>query len=194
MIADRASAVLDLAVDLLGKSPWLRDPEAAKNSLRFNLMCETGVNVVIDPNNPANRMRYTGLTPERVIEQALGGDRIAHEALCNVAAHLTDFGRVVPAKLQRYIIDAARAAAVGKRGRHPVTNLLRDDAIFHVVEKVVGQGLKATRNEVHSGDSACSIVSTALARCGINMSESAVVTIWKARRLAHKRAGYKAPS
>src|SRR6266516_2348953 len=137
------------AIVSLKKERWLMDTEAGRKGLHFNLMCETGFYVVRDDNISQEKWlhRFTVQHPERVIELARAGDRIAHDALCYVVALLNDLGRYVPQELQRYLVDAAPSGfKKPKRGRHPVEYIYRDEAIFRAVETVIALGIPATRN------------------------------------------------
>ena len=182
------------ALAYLKAHPWLRDPLAGKNALRFNLMCEAGLDVTDDDELSHERLRFTGEHPENVIALATAGDSIAHEALCDVADHLAKCGKTLPPALQRYVIAAARHPKPSRRGRHPVSNIHRDEAIFHAVQLAVGMGLRPTRSVASSDDreSACSVVARALTECDMAMSEQAVVSVWTKRRCARERAGFRA--
>lgn len=182
--------ILDQVAAYLRQHPWLTDRDASKNALRLNYMFEAG------SDSDAHQTVFNGAYPEAVIAEAASGNRIAHEALCEVADHIAKRGAPLPAVLQRYVIDAARTPAKWKPGRHPVANLHRDDAIFHAVELVIAAGATATRNEDHEEghESACSIVAAALATCGIRMSEKAVAGVWTKRRNIRAKAGFQAAS
>ncbi len=187
---------LSAAVTSLEKDPLLHDDTAGRRALRFNLMCEMGYDVLVDEKIASEKWehRFTGQHPERVIELAAAGDRIAHDALCAVAEHLNEHGRTVPSTLQKYLIGAARDGVAIRRGRHWVTNLYRDEAIFKAVQVVASLGIPTTRNDDGKrSESACSIVAVALAKCGIEMKEGAVVSIWEKRRKARRAAGLDRP-
>lgn len=187
---------LSAALASLEADPLLRDETAGKRGLRFNLMCEMGYDVLIDDNVPSEKWEhhFTGQHPEHAIELAEAGDVIAHEALCDVAEHLNHRGRVVPTKLQQYVIAAARKGHKASQGRHRITNIYRDEAIFRAVKIVTDMGIPATRNDDGKrAESGCSIVAVALARCGIKMKEAAVVSIWEKRRRARHAAGLDRP-
>jgi hypothetical protein len=174
----------------------LWDAKASENAYCFNLMCRAGLDIIVDEDHPADdRYRFTGEYADEVISLATTTrDRIAHKALCGVADQLTTLGRQLPPALQRYIVDAARFPINRRRGRHFVSKLHRDDAIFHAVEIAVAHGLLAMRNEAHADDheSGCSVVSVALRLCGLSkMKESAVATVWQKRRDVRAKAGFK---
>jgi hypothetical protein len=119
----------------------------------------------------------------------LEGDGIAHQALCEVAAHLTASNETLSPALQKYVVTAASQLMRGKRG-NPALNSLRDDAILDAVEIVMKFGFKATRNDASRGhESACSIVALALGECGVARSESQVKKIWEEQLKKWKAAG-----
>jgi hypothetical protein len=187
---------LNAAVCSLEADRLLHDVRAGTNAFRYSLMCEMGFDILPDESIPSENWerRFTGQNPERAIALAAAGDPIAHDALCAVAAHINQHGRVVPSKLQGYIISAARGGVVKRRGRHPVKNLYRDDAIFRAVNIVIGMGIPATRNDDGKRtESACSIVAAALKKCGICMKEGGVVSIWEKRGKARRAGGFDVP-
>ena len=99
------------------------------------------------------------------------------------------------ARLQGYLIAAAREGFTGKRGRHPVSNIHRDEAIFHAVQIAIGGGLSATRNREPGRhgkreQSACAVVAGALEKLKLAMSESEVETIWSRRKKLRASAGF----
>lgn len=178
----------------LESHPWLRDRHAGGNALRFNHMCACGLDVIEGAPPPENII-FTGETPEGVIEQARNGDRIAHEALCAVADQLTLRGNPLSPALQRYVVDSAKSPLKWTRARHPVSNIHRDEAIFNAVEIAVGNGLKVQQRHLSAGQkSACAIVAKALGDLSLSMSPENVATIWKGRREAKRRAGFKIAS
>jgi hypothetical protein len=63
-------------------------------------------------------------------------------------------------------------------------NLVRDNIIWQAVAMVAqAYGVRPTRNAItKSGASACSIVSQALSRLGIHMTEANVTAIWQQAR------------
>ncbi|MEQ1953590.1 hypothetical protein [Mesorhizobium sp. CN2-181] len=70
--------------EFLADHPWLKEAGASERSLRFNLMCDTGLEIdtALQDDDP-KRYRFTGEHPERVVERAQNGDRVAHQALCD---------------------------------------------------------------------------------------------------------------
>lgn len=188
---DTARAINE-AVDFLSKNRFLHDLKAGENGLRFQYMCGTGLVISQDERlKPDDRYHFTGEHPEEIVARAKTGDRVAHDALCAVADHLTARGEPLPLELQRYVVGAAVVPPKWKKGRNPVSNIYRDDAIFRAVELVVGQGFNATKNDSSEHESACSIVAKALAQIGSAMSEDNVETIWSNRCKAMEKAGFR---
>jgi hypothetical protein len=95
------AAAFDAALSSLKADPWFADPEASHKAWRYNLMWEAGLG--------DDAISFTGEYPERIIELALNGDRIAQEALIGVAVSLTDAGahrdrartKCAPSKVRR---------------------------------------------------------------------------------------------
>ncbi|MFD1982402.1 hypothetical protein ACFSOZ_06810 [Mesorhizobium newzealandense] len=168
--------------------PWLRDPGASKRGLRFALIWMCG----LDPVEPHDY--YESGDAGRVVEMAEAGDQIAYDAIVEVATHLTDRAIPLPNSVQKYLLDIARRKQpqAFRRGRHPITNLHRDDAIFHAVEIARKAGFSATQNEDHEDDhqSACSIVADVLESLRVDIAERSVEKIWARRRAARQRGGF----
>jgi hypothetical protein len=107
----------------------------------------------------------------------------SHQAACDIAQALTDQGRTLPIDLQAYVVEVART---GRRCR--TVDHGRDTIIAHAVTIACQQGkLRPTRNHARhksKGESGCSIVSQALSRIGLHMTEDAVAKI-RQRMLAN---------
>lgn len=186
---DAAERAFDEVLAFLRNKPWFRDSNATLRALRFNLTYMAGWDVEAGESSPPDK-RVGDL--DEVIKLATSGDRIAFDALCDVADRLTTAGESLPPPLQRYIVDAARVPPRWRKARHPLANLHRDDAIFHAVELVVRRGFKATKNEATDGrEPACSIVARALMACGLKRSETTVAGIWGKRWKAREKAGFR---
>lgn len=67
------------------------------------------------------------------------------------------------------------------RGRHEFANYFRDRAICMAIRDLVGLGFTATRSHAAAGDSACDVVTEALARMGQAISYDAVEKVWVRR-------------
>ncbi len=120
---------------------------------------------------------------EILIDRAREGDPIAMDATWEIAANFIDEGCVLPDGLRRYIVDLLLGDAIStppkKRGRTGYVNYERDFRIACVIRHVTDLGFRPTRNHATVSESACSIVSQALARSDLHLSEGAVVKIWE---------------
>jgi hypothetical protein len=174
--------------------PLLKNPNQAPDTRRASLIRMAGVDLENDESGAPPRVEYTGRTASSVIALALSGDRIAHQALCIIAESITARGKTLPLPLQHYVVRAASALKMGKRG-NPAINDLRDDAIMWTVQIVISLGLKPTRNSATELPSACSIVAAALDRAGAPaIGERAVEKAWRKRLQLTKDAGFELDS
>jgi hypothetical protein len=126
---------------------------------------------------------WQGANRDWLVSEALTGSRLAHDALCHIAAGLTSTEKLAPLWLQRYLVRAAsRGPQRAKRGRNSKTNLERDQviawAIYYISRRYT---LHPTRNAATGTECGCSIVAKALRRpeLYIAMSEPAVAAIWR---------------
>jgi hypothetical protein len=119
-------------LESLRRHPFLTVQGAGQTASRHSMMCAMGVDIfnMSTPTGDKIVHRFSAEYPNEVIERAIDGDRLAHEALREVAEQMHNLGTPLPSKLQRYLIDVARDGFVARRGRHSDTNLLRDDAIY----------------------------------------------------------------
>ena len=181
---------LAAATKYLKADRWLKDGPSGIDARRATLARLAGRDVVEDSNGRPLE-KFTGKTAEAVIALAVAGDQVAHQALCIVAARLTNDKETLPLGLQKYVVGAAAKLSIGKRGTRTAYNGLRDDAILDAVELVMKFGFKATRNVGHKPghESACSIVVEALRNCGAAMSEKNVNEIYANRRKLWERSG-----
>jgi hypothetical protein len=127
---------------------------------------------------------YDDSKGERLIANALKGDADADAVLCSFAAEFIRGGCLFPERLREYIADqlSDRAGAVvRKRGRKKHTNNHRNYYIQEAVAGLIERGFSATRNAATESVSACSIVSQALERQGVHLSEHGVAKVWKQR-------------
>jgi hypothetical protein len=172
---------------------WLKDGEARVNVARTGFASQAGLDFIRWHDGPDGlEERFTERNAERVIAQANTGNQIAHEALCRAAEHLTVRGKALPLQLQYYVVGAAIQLKKGGKGKRlHVFNDLRDGAIFHALEVVMMFGFNATRNAGHKEEieSACSIVSLALGKCGAALSESQVTKIMNSQLKGWTKAG-----
>ena len=80
--------------------------------------------------------------------------------------------------LLNLVDELVRERSSGRRGR-PDRNMARDLQIclcIHIIN--TDYGVPTTRNEATDGRSACGIVSEALAKVGISLSEKRIANIW----------------
>ncbi len=152
-------------------------PDAGLAALRHNLKCSAGLEIHPDESLP-DRNLYTGEHPEELIEAALSGDGVAHEALCEIALQLVGRRERLPAKLGEYIVDAAMQPPPGRTGNHPQKNHWRD---FAICKAIAATGLAPTRNESSDNPCGASIVSEILPEFKIELSVPHVMKIWKKR-------------
>jgi hypothetical protein len=136
----------------------------------------------------------------KVIGWANDGAADAHAALLEVAAELIDRGEQLPATIAGYAIQHLGKPMPRRKGRDAVDNLLRDQCIAVLVVLAVERwhpSLPMSRNKASTWPSACSLVSAALVKRRINVSERRVEKIsrdlaelmpahhaWRARILA----------
>ena len=128
-----------------------------------------------------------------LVAAASGGNYLAHNVLCWIAARFVAAGCPMPPNLRGYLIavldEQAEAAPEGRRGKDPHANHARDFAIANAVYEVVTQDrFRPTRNRASDHELACSIVAQALAQRGMHMGEKAVEKIW-GRWAAYMREG-----
>jgi hypothetical protein len=172
---------------------WLKDSEARVDVARGGFASQAGLDVIRWHDGPDGlEERFTRRNAEGVIALANTGNQIAHEALCLVAKHLTVRGKALPLQLQYYVVGAAIELKKGGKGKRlHVFNDLRDGAIFHALEVVITFGFNATKNAGHKEgvESACSIVSQALGKCGAALSESQVTNIMNLQLKGWTKAG-----
>lgn len=190
-----AEQVLDLArikrvvVANLRKHGHLLNADAGRMGLLFDKMARCGL-LMIDTLPAAERYTPDEIGTALVIAEAKAGDGIAHEALRNVARHLTDSGDPLPLPLQRYLLNSEITPPKSTTSTHPMGIIYRDDVIYRSVLAAKAEGLPSTRNRKakHNRPSACSLVAEVLGLYRMQMSEAAVESIFEGRRQAHERA------
>ena len=118
----------------------------------------------------------------KVIGWANDGVADAEIALLQVAGEMIDRGEQLPATIAGYAVQhLGKPPAPRRKGRDVVDNWLRDQAIAIVVAKAVEQwhpDLPMSRNKASRWPSACSVVSAALIRRRINLTEKRVEQIF----------------
>lgn len=177
-MSDVADAFQAAKAELQRLSLGLR-PGAGLDSVRFNLMCMTGLH--IDPDDPATTLQFTGDGDlDHVLGLAAAGDGVADDALREVAADCRKRNQPLPGALVDYLL---RPAPKRRRARHPNINIWRDYAICRAVQKAAACGPPAIGGASArlAGETGCAVVTRALAEIGIHLSEGAVVKIWQDR-------------
>ncbi len=118
----------------------------------------------------------------RLIEKARSGDYVAKFTLYAVAADYLEAERPLPDALREYLIEELRSEVnrrPKRRGRDPHAYHPRDFEVACIISNVIMLGFRPTKNRATEGVSACSIVTQALEKLGIHLSESAVEKIWE---------------
>ena len=171
---------IEAAREMLGhwfaKSPdgiaygrWFRRMEI-HSLARLQDLCDPGKQVVF---------------AKQVEDARKGEDPEADALLCEWGALAVSYSGSIPLPLRNYIADRLLEQAESgrrKRGRHPDDLLPRDFAITYAIARVHEHGFSPTRNPAHAAqESACSIVTEALKRINIHMSEDNVEKIWGRR-------------
>ena len=166
------------AVDWL--SDWksfLDDPNEEERLIDLALML-----VSDDPSLRGSEQEQLWSTKLRevLIGRALRGSRAAHDALCCAGTVLVNRDKHLPTWLARYVVYAAMEGKPSRRGRPRSSSRdARDTAIAWVADSVARVfGLSPTRNVATEAESACSIVTAAAHRLGIEMSEATANAAW----------------
>ncbi|WP_354097139.1 hypothetical protein [Bradyrhizobium sp. S3.2.12] len=119
----------------------------------------------------------------KVIGWANYGAADAHIALLEVAAEMMDRGEELPRTIAGYAIQhLGKPPPPRRKGRDAADNWLRDQCIAVLVALSVErwhQQLPMSRNRASRWPSACSVVSAALIRRRINVSEKRVEKIFQ---------------
>ena len=115
-----------------------------------------------------------------------GGD---DAGIRQIAAHMMSKGHELPVSLREYVIEVLRAPTAAKKnpakpGPDARSLAVRDTVIRQTVAWIARRyDLKPTRNvATDTAASSCSVVSEALSRIGIHLSEGAVAKIWDGRK------------
>jgi hypothetical protein len=115
-----------------------------------------------------------------VIAKAMDGDADADALLREIACEKLREG--LPPNLATYI-GGILAGDDSRRRGSPQKYYSRDFMVYLTVYEMVEDGFSATRNSATKDrelrESACSIVSAALAELGVNLSEKSIERIWK---------------
>lgn len=118
-----------------------------------------------------------------LILKAKTGDQLAQKVLHRIAANFIDDDCSLPPNLRAYVADSLKSEASDppprRRGVDPYAKDARNFEIASVIAEIIKLGFHPTRNRATTkSESACSVVTTALARCGEHLSEPAVEKIW----------------
>jgi hypothetical protein len=133
------------------------------------------------------------MTAEQAVEWAANLVRLGKEsgderAVRLVAADMIDRGDDLPSALRLYVVEVLRASAPVKaaknRGPDKMALAMRDILIRQAVAWIARRhDLKPTRNvATEMAASGCSVISEALSRVGVHLSEGAVAKIWDGRK------------
>jgi hypothetical protein len=117
-----------------------------------------------------------------VIEKAITGDETADTLLREVISQKLQAGEAaLPPNLVQYVVSYVLTNRNRPKGGRPVNFLERDSAIHSVVDATIRRGFLLARNETTKSatESASSIVSTALTKLGVTLSEKSVTRIWR---------------
>jgi hypothetical protein len=118
-----------------------------------------------------------------LVEAVNRGDRDAAVSACEWAYLAVYSQGGIPQALREYVTNLLfEKAEAGRRrrGKHPDEQFSRNFAIMYAVARVAEHGFDPTRTQTHR-DCACSIVSRALEKIGVHMSEDNVERIWGER-------------
>jgi hypothetical protein len=121
---------------------------------------------------------------EILLEKANGGSIAEDRILCNAAAILLSATKgISDSRLRNYasrrLSGDIQSSPKRGRGRSATDNSLRDVVIAgRLIPNLLPLGFHATRNDATEGECACSIVSDALGRVGISLSERRIAEIW----------------
>jgi hypothetical protein len=121
-----------------------------------------------------------------LVADARKGDTDADSVLCGFARYFVEGGCPLPEHLRKYIagklFEQSEAAPAQRRGRNPHINRRRNLYIVLAIMRLGERGFQPTRNEatalMDGRESACSVISVALERLGIKLSEQAVAKVW----------------
>ncbi len=111
---------------------------------------------------------------------AKSGDYMCDRVICNAAALVLSATKTISDNsLRMYAFDALSRTAPPKRDARGTSNVFRDHVIWRwLMLPLVKAGFNPTRNDASESESASSIVSTALKRVGLDLSERRIAEIW----------------
>jgi hypothetical protein len=119
---------------------------------------------------------YDAVDTAKLISLARAGDDTAHAALCQIVRYKYERGQPLDYSLGAYVLERLEVAAhPRKSGKKGHDHLSRDLELAMAVSIARKLGFNKTRNPtVYAHESACSIVSKALATMDIHITEGAV--------------------
>jgi hypothetical protein len=124
--------------------------------------------------------RYDDDRDQKLIEEAIDGDVMVDTLLREVANEKLE---ALPPNLKRYVSHVLANKIRPNKGGRPVNFFIRDTMIFSAVEATRSRGFRLARNETtktkSATESASSIVSTALEKLGVTLSEKSITRIWR---------------
>ncbi|QIG46812.1 hypothetical protein G5V57_03040 [Nordella sp. HKS 07] len=128
-------------------------------------------------------VRLDGVTVEKLLARARDGDKSADNLVRGLAAHCLRERIAMPPCLSEYAADKMlESIHISEKARRLVENYPRDHMILNAVYRISKDfGIPATCSwnaGSSTPKSACAIVSAALARNSIHISEDGVKKIW----------------
>ena len=133
----------------------------------------------IDRNTKLRAVRLDENVVGRCIEKAASSN-VHHEALCKAGELILRRNpRRLGGALRGWIADDMAGSLPRCGGRPPGKNALRDRAIIAVIERLVAEGMSATRNDASLPNSACDAIEKAT---GKRVTYAAARDVWKAEK------------
>jgi hypothetical protein len=117
--------------------------------------------------------------PDDLFAAAEVGDADADAVIKDLAREVVEAGGSLPPRLAAYVVNVMDSHVPARRGPTPGRFRLRDQHVFHLVLALTSTrfGFPATRNAATEAASATSLVSLALKRLGIRLSEQQIADI-----------------
>jgi hypothetical protein len=125
---------------------------------------------------------------KKLIKRAISGDVDADGALCAIALKYIYFGKRMPTTLGAYICHVLerrlKERGPRRRGADPYVHVARNMYIVGTVARLSLEGFSPTRNKARkegARESGCSIVTKALTKIGMSITEDGVEEVWASR-------------
>jgi hypothetical protein len=184
-ITETEERAKELLFDRKGKR-WGIEAAIGEWVFQFVLLKATVSEIRLAPNEvfdwQGTTLRYNAGIGHLLIADARAGDWFCDRVICCAAAVMLTGGISDP-ELRTYVEGRLTVGipSIGKRGpgRSKKDNAYRDMVIVGRLIPPLLDRFDPTRNAATKGESACSIVSKALARVGMHMSEGAVERVWE---------------